>query len=361
MKVTEFIKVAQLFLWSELSNIRQFEIPWKRRLWLYRHGFLSSKDAVWDVTDDTVDQYLSDFAYRKLGRIDRPFSTGLKNKVPFHLIVSSTHRHLLPAVYGIIRHGRFYDTGRPVGLRSFDQLLDILRDNTVVAKPVNAAKGDDVLILEWNNGEVQLNGRAIEEKKLISHLANERDLLLQDYVSQAKYAADIYPASANTLRLITMIDPETGEPFIAAGTHRFGTKTSGFIDNWSAGGISAGIDLDTGELQMAVSPPTDGENMVEPQPSHPDTGAWIAGTVIPNWERIETTILDLALEYDWLWPHVGWDLIVQNDQGDITVLEGDPRSIDADQQAHGPLLTNPRVRQFYEHYGVLSDNDEANR
>jgi hypothetical protein len=152
-----------------------------------------------------------------------------------------------------------------------------------------------------------------------------------------------------------MIDPGTGEPFVASGTHRFGTRSSGHTDNWSAGGVSAGVDLETGELEAAVSPPAEGSSTTEWLEFHPDTGARISGVALPNWDRVEGTVLDLAAEYGWLWPHVGWDVVVSDDRGSVAVLEGEPRSIDPDQQAHGPLLAEDRVRRFYEHHGVISE------
>jgi hypothetical protein len=354
MIVTEFLDVLRSFLRSEVENVRRFEMPWRRRLWLYRHGFLSSKDTLWELTRDTVDQYLSDLEYRAVGRINGEANAGLKNKALFHLIVSSTHDHLVPDVYGLVRDGDVVTIEQFGGGGSIDRLVELLGNGPVVAKPVTAAKGDDVRILNREDGQVHVNGQPVEEETLLGVLGDDRDLLLMEHVGQADYAATIFPGATNTLRLLTMIDPETGEPFIASGVHRFGTRSSSHIDNWSAGGVSAGIDLETGELEGVVSSPTDDSNETGRLKAHPDTGARIAGVELPSWDRIKETVLDLAATYSWLWPHVGWDIIVRDDRGAVTVLEGDHGSIDADLQAHGPLLADDRVRRFYEHHGVLS-------
>lgn len=355
MRIIELFHVVRSFLRSEVESARRFDIPWRRRLWLYWHGFLSSKDAVWNLSAGTVDLYLSDFEYRNVGWIDAPYAAGLKNKVLFHLIISGTHDHLLPEVYGLVRDGAFVALGRSGEVRSFDQLVEFLEIDTVVVKPVDGAKGDGVRILDRDGDQLRVDGCPIKRAKLRGLFTSDRDLLLVEHVQQAEYAAAIYPESTNTLRLLTMIDPRTGEPFVASGTHRFGTRSSGHIDNWSAGGVSAGIDLDTGALEAAVSPPRDESPSADRMENHPDTGAQIAGVELPNWDRSKGTVLDLAAEYGWLWPYVGWDVVVTDDQGSIAVLEGEPRSIDADQQAHGPLLADDRVRRFYEHHGVLSD------
>lgn len=118
-----------------------------------------------------------------------------------------------------------------------------------------------------------------------------------------------------------------------------------------SGGLSAPIDVETGELGAAVLQP---EAEVTRSEAHPNSGAKIAGTTVPSWDRIVTQVLDLAGTYGWLWPHVGWDVVVQDDGGSIAVLEGELVSGGTDLQAHGRLLADDRVRRFYRNHGVLS-------
>lgn len=353
MRLSGLLSAARAFLRAELSNVRQFDVPWRRRLWLYAKGFLSSKDALWDLSSETVDQYLSDLEYRQLKAISEPYNSGLGNKLLFHLLLAPSHGHLLPTVHGHLSDGEFVDVARSGGLQSFDQLVDALDDTPMVVKPVEGAKGDGVRVLDRRDRRVRIDGTAVRRAELIENLTERRDLIVEERVDQAEYAESIFPGSTNTLRVLTMIDPATDEPFIAAATHRFGTPSSGYTDNWSAGGLSAHVDLGTGELGTAIAnPATSGP--VGRTDRHPDTGVQIAGVSVPGWERITDTVRDLAGSYGSLWPHVGWDVVVRDDQGAITVLEGDPQSVDADQQAHGPLLADERVRRFYEHHGVLS-------
>jgi len=117
MGVIDIYQSARAFLRSELRSGR-FEISWRRRLWLYWHGFLSSRDRLWGLTDDTADQYLSDLEYRATGRIDAPYREGLRNKLFFQLIAGPSHGHLLPEVYGLVRDGRVVRGVRVGELRS---------------------------------------------------------------------------------------------------------------------------------------------------------------------------------------------------------------------------------------------------
>ena len=71
-------------------------------------------------------------------------------------------------------------------------------------------------------------------------------------VRQHPYAAAIFPGSANTIRLLTAWDYERSDVFVAAAAHRFGSARSGVVDNWSAGGIGAGVDIETGRLGSGI-------------------------------------------------------------------------------------------------------------
>lgn len=355
MRLVRILGEARSFLRSEFENLLRYEMSWRKRLWLYQHGFLSSKDAIWDLRDETVDRYLSDREYRRLDHIRGQYQPGLDNKLFFHLLLAPTDESLLPSVHGLVRDGRFVDVDRFDCVESFDELEHRASEHPLILKPVTAAKGDGVHRLEWEEGSLHVDGQPLDSRHFRRGFANDRDLLLTDLVSQAAYASRIYPHATNTVRLLTMVDPETDDPFVASAVHRFGTAGSGHADNWSRSGLSAEIDRETGELGRTVQSTAGGETVTW-MDCHPDTGVEIAGTVLPAWDRVTDQILDLADRYAGLWPHVGWDVVLTDENGSIAVLEGESRSVDADQQAHAPLLASDRTRRFYEHHDVLSDS-----
>lgn len=350
MGLGSLLDAAMTFLRTEFENVRRFDVPWRRRLWLYRHGFLSSKDAIWDLSAATVDDYLSDVDYRALGRLGGPYVNTLSNKLLFHLLVSQTHAELVPTVYALLREGEVLRTRQFDGLASVDELVDRLATEPLVVKPVTAEKADGIRMVDGSTGQLRLDGRELDRRELLDSLTTDRDLLVMERVEHGAYADSIFPDATNTIRLLTMIDPESGEPFIAAAAHRFGTDASAPVDNWVAGGLSARIDVETGDLGRAVWQPAETATWSD---THPDTGAEIAGTAVPEWDRIVSQVLDLASTYGWLWPHVGWDIVVQDEDGSIAVLEGELMSGGTDLQAHGPLLADERVRRFYRENGVL--------
>ena len=353
MRLRALFDVARTALGAERGALLRSDVGVRRRLWLYRHGFLSSRDAVWSLSPATVDDHLSDLQVRATGRIDEPHADALANKLLFRLVLGPEHRDLLPALRGRVRDGRFLACPFTDGLDSPAALRAALDDGAVVAKPVAGDKGTDVHLLERRDDQLLVDGRPASPAALERTLASAREFLLEERVEQAAYAAAVYPDATNSARLLTMVDPDTGEPFVAGAVHRFGTDASGGVDNWSRGAVSARIDLESGELGGAVAAPESDVPAGERLTAHPDTGERIAGVTVPGWSAVRDRVLSLAGAFGSLWPYVGWDVVVTDADGSVAVLEGNRKSTDADLQAHYPLLATDRARRFYEHHGVL--------
>jgi short-subunit dehydrogenase involved in D-alanine esterification of teichoic acids len=109
------------------------------------------------------------------------------------------------------------------------------------------------------------------------------------------------------------------------------------------------VDIETGILSAAKSNP--GFYPCDRHPRHCDSGAAIEGVSVPYWEQA----MDLCVKVATAIPgmvHVGWDVAITAD-GPV-IVEGNARLANPNLiQAHRPLLTNPRIRRFYEFHGVL--------
>src|SRR5699024_4574574 len=159
---------------------------------------------------------------------------------------------------------------------------------------------------------------------------------VNEYIEQGEFGNSLNNTSLNTIRILTLQDIETNEPFIPIAVQRIGNKKSSPTDNWSRGGFSASIDLDTGELGKAVSHP-DSSKELNWYKYHPDNNNIIQGKKIPQWDYIKNKIL-LAASQTPFFPYIGWDVVI-TDNGFI-VIEGNSMS-DVDLlQIHEPLLSN---------------------
>lgn len=341
------------------------------RLRLYRHGFRARAAHLYDFETYGFDDYLSDAA-RYVGAyyINGAWRDAVDNKLLSHLLLSEFDEHF-PSVYGILKGGRLHTVdsatfprpdggsvgrlvGQPAGPPSSvadgtGWFLDRLRsEGRLVCKRFKGGSGKQVLVCAFDAGEYRFNAEPCSEDELRGRIDGLENYLVTEHVTQAEYAAAIYPESVNTMRVLTMYDDVAGEAFVPIATHRFGTDRSGALDNFSRGGLSVGVDRESGTLGPGVQylPPA----LPEEFQSHPDTGEAIEGIEVPGWESIERELVEIAERLSYI-PYIGWDIVVTG-EGEFSIIEAN-NNTSAAIQIHEPLLRHDRARQFYLDHGVI--------
>lgn len=219
----------------------------------------------------------------------------------------------------------------------------------LVLKPIYGTTGSRIQVCSRTAKGYRINDKEMSATDFEAAIEEHDDYLVSAFVEQASYATDLYPDSTNTLRVLTMWDPKTDEPFITFTTQRIDTERSAPVDNWSKGGLTAAVDLESGELSRGVHFPSSGQ--LEWHDSHPETDAAITGVTVPNWSMVRDGIVEMAANYPQI-PYVGWDIVITDDD-EFTVIEANSCT-DVDLfQVHEPLLDDPRARRFYEHYDIV--------
>ncbi|MCU4742679.1 sugar-transfer associated ATP-grasp domain-containing protein [Natronoglomus mannanivorans] len=391
------IKGVQHLLETERDTQSYLSEPLRRRLWLWRRGFLTRSGVLYGLEESNYREYVTDSQrFVRTKRINGPWSIALSNKLAFHWLLHPFDDHRM-SVYGMLHNGSFHaidslrppraigdgGTSRsrsrskpsvtsaigPSGTRSVemgrsgpshnpdetdrngpDWVVDRLEDERrLVLKWVQGGGGNNVLLCSRVDGGYRVNGDRLSEPAFRSRLADLEDYLVCEFVEQGWFPSELYPETPNTIRIVTMYDDAAGEPFVGAAIQRMGTTDSEPMDNFSQGGLTAEIEVETGELGPGAQLPYDGD--LEWYATHPDTGTRIEGAQIPGWSRIRDRILEFAETYSYI-PYIGWDVVVTGEDGEFTVLEGNSYPGLKSIQVHGPLLTDDRVRRFYERHGV---------
>ena len=145
-----------------------------------------------------------------------------------------------------------------------------------------------------------------------------------------------------------MIDPYENKAFIPCAIHRFGNSFSGLKDNTSLGGISALIDVRTGQLTRAVNYTVDeGLNWYE---YHPVSKQKIFGEIIPNWDFVKESIEKIANKIPYI-KYAGWDIIVTDEH--IWILEANNAPGMNTIQVHQPYSQIPKAWRFFQHHGFF--------
>lgn len=339
----------------------------QRRLWLWRHGFLSRADALYDVDEDNYQDYLSDYQRERAAWLNGQRSTALDNKLFFHWMMEPFDEHRV-TTYGLLNDGRFHQirslrlatdgSGSVVNPSPTDRgtedaatwVSERLRDEgSLVLKPCRGGGGKNVTFCSFVDGTYRVNGEKQTATAFESMVSDLDEYLVSETVEQAAYARELFPKSVNTMRVLTMYDDEADEPYIPIVAHRIGNERSAPVDNFSSGGLGAEVDRETGELSAAVHYPYAGQ--LDWHETHPDTGAQIEGVEVPHWPTIKEGLLDLVAEFSHT-PYIGWDIVVTGEE-EFTVIEANNCSDMDVLQSHRPLLQDERARRFYERHDVI--------
>lgn len=357
------------------SNVSRLD---RARLW-YR-GFDARAGILYDFETYDPEDYLSEYERVLSEHVDAGWEDLLGNKLVFHRALEAFDARR-PTLYGILYDGRFVPVDTPVSPertaaeerspgvtavsvgRTTTARVDpsptgdagaevggLLRSTgRLVLKPVGGADGAGVFLFEHRDGAFWIDRERVSDDEFVRRIRGLDGYILCEVAEQAAYAARLYPRSTNTLRMLTLWDGRTGEPFVATTVQRIGTDQSAPVDNFSRGGLSSPVDPETGALGRAA-------RLVTPDrlvwhDTHPDTDEPIVGVRIPHWEGVREAVLEMATALPFV-PYIGWDVVVRDD-GDVSVIEANHWS-DLDLlQIHGPLLTDPRVRRFFRAHHVI--------
>jgi len=340
MQIRQWPWLLERLIVNERKYLDRYDVPptLLPRLWI--QGHLSYAAIFYDTS--RLDLYLSAKDQHESIQIDGSLGDGLRNKYITKQLLGETFAEHLPATYGFIRRGELLASDA-------DSLLELVDEHGgVVCKPVAAGRGKEVYVVE-SREEYAINGEPADEQSIRELQSSFNEHLIDEQVQQHSFENTIFDGSLNTMRIVTMIDPDSGEPFLASNVHRFGTPDSAPVDNWSGGGIIARVDTGTGELSRIAKP---SKTRIEWLDHHPTTGTRVNGERVPNWDTVRELVLSVAKEFAEIWPYVGWDIALRED-GVPVIVEGN-RATDVDLlQIFEPLLADDRRRKFYEHHGII--------
>lgn len=233
----------------------------------------------------------------------------------------------------------------------FDGNLEDLDAYDVVVKPVNGTQGDNVRFVEAG---------------VISQLIRNGDIpaglnaVITRHYNRHHYSEEIKPGASNTIRMLTYVDDD-GKAHNVASVHKWATDHSGFIDNWSKGGVTTwiadGMMMETIEDFSPISVrPGKGPHRkpINDKPYryryHPETGIQISGKIIPFWSDAEAMVLEASEIIAPGIQYAGWDVMI-TPLGPV-LIEVNPWPGVQLIQAHVPLLGDLRFKEFLRSRGV---------
>jgi hypothetical protein len=318
--------------------------PWKWRF--LARGFHSDKRYLYALGPDglPLPTYLSDLARLRTRKLNGAYRKILDHKWMFKEAVADLVH--CPKTLGTLRaDGMVERFGGTAAATPFSQCLSDL-PLPIVAKRFDGGGGKKIFLIARTASGFVINGTPATADAIEEMLRGEA-LLIEEAIQQGPYANALYPHSVNTIRVLTINDGQS-RPWIAFAVQRMGRAASAPTDNFNRGGLCAAIDLDSGTLGPALH--FSGHARPVTHDHHPETGAPISGTVVPNWPALRLWLLDLVERFPGF-AYVGWDVVVL--EKGFMLLEGNSYSGVQLTQSHQPLLQSRRVAEYYLANGII--------
>lgn len=314
---------------------------------IHRRGFTVPDWTFLNLDKDNYREYLSNIKYCGMHPINGSFSAWIDDKLTLKYLCSGTELDVyMPEYYFQIN-----EAGRILPLMDFktdkstataEDVAKLLREKSELAiKLIAGSIGDGFYKAEYKSGEFLLNGTVFSEADFCKRIEDLRNYLIIEYLHPHEELARFCPYTVNCIRYL--LGRINGHMVMLRGFIRFGTKTSGFVENYNAGGALCYLD-DNGHFSGGnVIDNKTGKNTVISK--HPDSGEELTGQ-IPFWSEI----VEVGRKLDHHFPqmdYLGIDFVITS-KNQVKVLEiNSLSSLDA-LQLDGSILNTPSGRFYKE-------------
>lgn len=210
-----------------------------------------------------------------------------------------------------------FDSPRIIGRLEGDE-MDVALLKRVVSldgdyffKPLDGQCGQGIIEVSVSGGKISINGASAEQEELyerICMLVQKGSYLIQERICQHPALDVLYDKSINTIRLLTVFDYRNNTVVPMSAVLRVGANGN-VVDNWAAGGLAVGIDLETGRLREWGFYKHGRGTKTK---THPNTGIPFLGVEIPFWKDVLSRAKSL---HNHLLPMavIGWDIAITPD------------------------------------------------
>lgn len=324
---------------DDLTHNKQNTI--REKIWAHRRGFFSSDINNYGLTEQNYKQYLSSYDYYKLHPLNGEFGKWIDDKLTIKYLLYP-YKDFLPKYYYHLKTG-----GIIIPLMDADNehaangetIIELLKSETNLAVKLIAGQGGvGFYKISFLNNLFYINNTIVEQEKMLEFICKLEGCLITEYVTAHHEISRIFSLSANTARIM-VINEDGLHPFVANAIIRFGTQSSGSVDNISAGGFFSIIDIKNGNFSMGRKY---GPHFAICE-THPDTQVKVSGTV-PNWDFLMVKIVEIA-KYLVELNYMGFDVVV-TEEG-FKILEINSFQGMEVFQYYYPLLINNDAAEFF--------------
>lgn len=330
-------------VWNEKTD---FSVKFTTKVRFALKGFSANEYVWYGLEHNDYHEYISEFERMESRKINGPYKFILDDKLVFEEIFSKYTR--VPVNYAWISDGILY------GLHDYqvnrENLIDFLCTvGKSVLKRLSAGGGSGTYVFEASKEGILVNQKPMSEDAIRELFNAKGQHILCEYMEQSGFSASLYPHTTNTIRLVCAKKRGEQSAQLINAIQRIGCEASIPVDNAHGGGLSASINLETGELGCGMARLGKMENRMIPFEKHPDSSSQIKGTFIPEWRELVKDVVRLTNQIPYL-NFVAWDILLTPEG--YCVIEGNASSgCGIFQMEHG--IRNSSLGDIYRSYNII--------
>lgn len=333
--------MQRLWLDAVKDDFKHTKKSLAKKIWAWKRGFLSYRIDQYSLTDENYNNYLSDYDYHWLNRINNSYQIWVNDKTTFRYILEP-FREYIPKYYYMIfkRNGKASILSMQDNVKKdsvdFEDIFDLLdKEGKLAMKPSAGTHGDGFYCLSTEGIDYYVNDDKMEKHEIVDLIKGLNSFyVITEYINMDSELKRIYDKSVNSIRMM-VINDNGYDPKIMQAYMRIGSSNTGYTDNVGRGGICVMINEKTGEM---YNPEMIIDHKFQPCPIHPDTKVAIEG-VIPKWNMICNKVLEICrympeLEY------LGFDIAVT--ENGFQIIE-----INIHQDLHKVATHSEEIRSYF--------------
>lgn len=310
-----------------------------KRLWAYRRGFVGRRINEYGLNDLNYKDYETDLHYFKLHPINE-YSKWIDDKLTYKYILHPFSA-FLPRYYfqlqkGVVR--KLMDCPADLAAEIAAVIRLLHREKQLVLKLLAGSGGFGFYKLAVRDDKYLVGDVVMVDSDLAKFLSSLNNYIVSEYLIAHEFIQKIWDRSPSTLRVMTVSNADE-DPVIVGAYMRFGTATTGFVENISDGAIACGVDITNGMLFKPKY--RQGDQWIDSS-VHRDSQARIEGQ-LPYWDLIAKTVLEICA-YVPLLKYMGFDIIIT--QKGFKIIEINSLGAIYTIQLYYPFLKNKQIKRL---------------
>ena len=314
------ISPSRMLTNSFLRDYKKRELKLSKIHHAHKLGYSVNDYRILGINDENYGKYLSTVQYLSMHPLNGSYSKWIDDKLTLKYLCAGTEldKYMPEYYYQIDETGRIYqlvDCPYKSAQACIGDLSKLLKEKKVLAiKKIAGAIGEGFIKGEYIDGQYYLNGKQLDVTSLEHSLSKLKNYIITEYLYPHRELAEYCPRTCNCIRYL--IGRTDGKMQMLKSFIRFGTKKSGFVENYNAGGVLCYIsergEFSTGNVIDFV---TKTNRVIT---AHPDSEKQISGK-IPLWGEIVEAASRLGQHFPQM-KYLGIDFVVTNDNR-VKILE----------------------------------------